>query len=127
MNGGLGGDPKINRAAGKRKRDAPVLRCPGFCDVHAGHDLESHHHRRPVLFVQRANLLQYAIDAIANPQEVLLRLEVDIGCRALDRVSQQGIDQANNRLAVAEGFRTGAEALVIDLARLYFVQDAVNR
>ena len=50
--------------------------------------------------MQAADLAQHAVDAVADAQEVLLRLEVDVGGAALDRVGEQRRDQAHHRLRV---------------------------
>ena len=68
---------------------------------------------------------QHAVDAIANTQEVLFRLEMDIRGAALHRVGQQGVDQAHHRLAVFVG--SCRQALKIDFTGFDFVQDAVDR
>ena len=81
-------------------RDAAVLRRARLGDVHLRHHLDAHRHRRPVGLVQRADLAQHAVDAVADAQEVLLRLEVDVGAAALHRVGEQRRDQAHHRLRV---------------------------
>ena len=74
--------------------------------------------------MQAAHLAQHPVDAVAEAQEPLFRLKVDIRGAALDRVGQQGIDQAHHRLAVFIALR--GQALVVEFPRFYFVQDAVN-
>jgi hypothetical protein len=93
-------------------------------DVHPAHHLQAHHHRRPVVLVQRPDLAQHAVDPVADAQEPLLRLEVDVGGVALGRVVQQRIHQAHHRLAVF--VEIGGERLVVDLAGLDLVQDPVD-
>ena len=88
VRGGLCGYPKVNRTAGQAERNSPILRRACFRDVHAADDFQAHHHCRPVIFVQRTNLPEYAVDAIANAQESLFRLEVNIGRAALDGIVQ---------------------------------------
>ena len=116
---------KSTCAAGEHERDAAVLRRARLGDVHAAHHLQAHHHRRPVVLVQAADLAQHAVDAVADAQEALLRLEVDVGGAALHRVVEQRVDQPHHRLAVF--VELGGEALVVDLAGLDLVQDAVDR
>src|SRR5207344_133372 len=65
------------------------------------------------------------VDAVADAQETLLRLEVDVGGSALYRVGQQGRNEAHDRLRVRVAGRL--EALIIDLPGLDFVQDSVDR
>ena len=43
--------------------------------------------------MQGADLSQYPVDPVADAHKRLLRLEVDIGSPAGDRVGQQGVDQ----------------------------------
>ena len=122
---GCDGDAEVDRAAGQRERDAAVLRRARLGDVHLRHDLDAHRHRRPVGLVQAADLAQHAVDAVADAQEVLLGLEVDVGGAALHRVGEQRVDQAHHRLRVLVAARL--QALVVDLAGLDLVQDAVDR
>ena len=75
--------------------------------------------------MQAANLLQYAVDAVANAQKGIFRLEVDIGGTALDRIHQQRADQAHHRLGVFLVARL--QALVVDLAGFDLAQDAIHR
>jgi hypothetical protein len=75
--------------------------------------------------VQGADLPQQAVDAVADAQEVLLRLEVHVGSVALDGVGEDGVDQAHHRLAVFVA--GGGQAAPVDLAGLDLVQDAVDR
>ncbi len=75
--------------------------------------------------MQAADLPQHAIDAVADTQEILFRLEVDVRRAALDRVGEQRGDQAHHRLGI--GVAGGLQALVVDLAGLDLVQDAVDR
>ncbi len=50
--------------------------------------------------MQAADLPQHAVDAVADAQEALLGLEVDVGRAALDRVGEQRVDQPHHRLRV---------------------------
>ena len=50
--------------------------------------------------MQAADLAQHAVDAVADAQEPLLGLEVDVGGAALDGVVQQRVDQPHHGLAV---------------------------
>src|SRR5947208_15813616 len=70
-------------------------------------------------------LTQHPIDAIADAQETLLRLEVNIGGGSLDGVREERGNEAHHRLRISVAGRL--QALVIDLASLDLVQDAVDR
>jgi hypothetical protein len=74
--------------------------------------------------VQAPDLAQHAVDAVADAQEVLLRLEVNVRSRALDRVGEQRRDQAHHRLRILVALGEGG---VVDLAGLDLAQDAVDR
>src|SRR5947208_11189104 len=70
-------------------------------------------------------LTQHPIDAIADAQETLLRLEVNIGGGSLDGVREERGNEAHHRLRISVA--GCLQALVIDLAGLDLVQDAVDR
>ncbi len=78
VNGGLGGDAKVDGVPGNFQRDMAVLWRAGFRDIHVGQDFQSHHDRRPVFLVQAAHLAQHPVDAIAYSQKAFLRFEVYI-------------------------------------------------
>ena len=75
--------------------------------------------------MQAADLFQHAVDAVADAQEGVLGLEVDVGGFAFHRIGQQCADQPHHGLGVLLG--VGVEAGVIDLAGLDLAQDAVER
>ena len=62
----LAGNAEIDGTTGNAEADAAILRRAHFSDIHPGKYLDTHGHRRPVGFMQGANLAQHAIDAIAN-------------------------------------------------------------
>ena len=124
VHGGNGRDAEIDLAAGQGERDAPVLRCARLGDVHAAHDFQAHGERRPVVLVQGTNLAQHAVDAVAEAQKAFFGLEMDIRRTALDRIGQQRVDQAYDRLAVLGV--VGIETFVVDLAGLDLAQNAVD-
>ena len=125
MHGGLGGHPEIDGAAAEEQRNAPVLRCACFRDVHAAHDLQAYHHGRPVGLVQRTDLAQHAVNAVSDADEAFFRLKVQVGGFALYGISQQGIDQPDHRLAVFA--LSQRQAGGIHFAGFDLAQDAVNR
>ncbi len=125
VNGRLRGAAEIDGMSADVHRDTAILRCACFSDVHAAHHLETHRHGGPIGFVQGTDLAQDAVDTVADAQEARLRLEVNVGGVALDRIGQQCVDQAYHRLAVLVG--RDREAAEIDFAGLDFVQDAIDR
>ena len=91
VDGRLRGDAEIDRPAVEIERDAAVLRRARLGDVHAAHHLQAHRHAGPVVLVQAADLPQHAVDAVADAQERVLRLEVDVRGAALHRVGEQRV------------------------------------
>ena len=122
---GLGGNAEIHRAAVQREREPPVLRRARLRDVHAADDLDAHGDAGHVGLVEAPHRLEHAVDAVADAQERVLGLEVDVGGAALHRVDEQRVDKAHHRLRVLVAARL--QALVVDLAGLDLLQDAVDR
>src|SRR5690606_2072849 len=75
---GMAGHAKIDRTAAQVDVETAILRRARFGDVHAADDLEPHGNARPVGFMQAADLLQHAVDTVANAQECVFRFEVDV-------------------------------------------------
>ena len=75
--------------------------------------------------MQRANLAQHAVDAVADAQKILLRLKMDVGSTALHGICEQCVNQTHHWLAVSVG--TAGNALIVNFASFDFMQDAVNR
>ena len=75
--------------------------------------------------MEAADRLEHAVDPVADAQERLLWLEVDVRCAPLHRVDEQRAHQPHHRLRV---FAFGhLQALVVDLAGLDLFEDAVHR
>ena len=94
-------------------------------DVHAGHDLQPLRDRRPVLVMERADLAHRAVDPIAQAEEQLLGLEMDVGGAELDRIEQDRVDQPHQGMGVA-----GVDAVEVGevaLPGLELLDDAVDR
>ncbi len=125
VDAGLRRHAEVDRAAVQRQGHAAVLRRARLGDVHPGQHFEPHQDAGPVGLVQAADLFEHAVDAVADAQEGVLGLEVDVGGFALHRVGQQRADQPHHRLGVFLG--VGVEAGVIDFAGFDFAQDAVER
>ncbi|MNC89291.1 hypothetical protein D3C83_52010 [compost metagenome] len=75
--------------------------------------------------MQAAHRFEHTVDAIADAQKCVLRFEMDVGRPALDRIDQERVDQPHHRLGVFVA--ANLQALVVDLASLDFVEDAVDR
>jgi hypothetical protein len=74
--------------------------------------------------VQRADLAQQAVDAVADAQEGGFGLEVQVGGAALDGVGEEGVDEADHRLGVFAAAGRLAEG--VGFAAFDLVEDAVD-
>ena len=116
VRGGLRRHENRMERPGQAGRNAPVLRCARLGDkIHAADHSQAHHHRRPVVLVKRTDLLQHAVDAVADAQNPA-RLEVDVQAPRLTASLSKCVDQAHHRLAVF--VRIDRERLVVDFAGL---------
>src|SRR5262249_52029796 len=95
-----GRDAHIDRAPGDLQADAPVLRQALLGDVETRHVFDTRDHQRRHGAARLQYLAQHAIDAEANHQAVLERLDVDVGGVFLDRLGENGIDQPDDRRIV---------------------------
>ena len=93
-------DADVDRAAGDAQRDAAVLRQALLGDVEPRHDLDARDDQRRHRALGLQHLAQHAVDAEADHESVLERLDVDVGGVLLDRLRQQRVDQADDRRLV---------------------------
>ena len=77
--GGGRGHPDVGVLAVDLGRELAVLRAPPLDDVHARHDLDAAHEPDAHGGRQHQDFLQRAVDAEADPDDVLGRLDVDVG------------------------------------------------
>ncbi len=84
-------------AAAKLDLDAAVLRQAALGDVELAHDLDAGCYG--VFQLQRRfhHLVEHAVDAVAHPEELLVRLDMDIGRLLLDGVGENKVDQLDDR------------------------------
>jgi hypothetical protein len=82
--------------------DAPVLRDPALGDVDVGHDLQ----RLMTPGLDRAgrahHLVEHAVDAVADPQVLLARLDVDVGRAVRDRLRDEQVDELDDRRVLGD-------------------------
>jgi hypothetical protein len=71
-------DADVDGAAGHAQRDAAVLRQALLGDVELRHDLDARHHQRRHGAPGLQHLAQHAVDAEADHEPVLERLDVDV-------------------------------------------------
>ena len=82
--------------------DAAVLRNAALGDVEARHDLEAGDQRRPHLDGRLHDLLERAVDAVADAQLLLEALEVNVRRAFLERIGHDGVDKLDDRRFVDE-------------------------
>ena len=80
--------------------DAAVLRQALLGDVELRHDLDARDDQRRHGALGLQHLAQHAVDAEADDEPVLERLDVDVGGVFLHRLREHGVDQADDRRVV---------------------------
>ena len=92
--------------------DAAVLRQPLLGDVELRHDLDARDDRVAELHRRRHDVVEDAVDAVADAQLLLVRLDVDVARALLDRRHQHDVDEPHDRRFFALlGERLGADLL----------------
>ncbi len=81
--------------------DATVLRETALGDVERRHDLDAADDGVLQLDGGRHLLGEHAVDAVAHPELLLVRLDVDVARALLDGVEQHHVDQADDRRVLA--------------------------
>ncbi len=94
---GKGGDPHVHGPAGDAQGDASVLGQALLGDIELRHDLDAGDERRAQPGRGLQDLAQDAVDAETDHQAALEGLDVDVRGLLLDRLRQQGVDQADDR------------------------------
>ncbi len=92
-----GRDAQVDVLAAHRELDAAVLRQAALGDVEARHDLDAREDRGAQLRRRRLDLAQHAVDAVAQAERLLERLDVDVGGALLDRARDDAVDDAHDR------------------------------
>ena len=100
VDGGEAGDPQIKLAAVDGERGAAVLGTPGLGDVHVAHDLDAREHGGLLGARHDHGLLQHPVDAVTDPQPVLLRLQVNVAGLGADGAVQDRVGEAHHRRVV---------------------------
>jgi hypothetical protein len=97
------GDAQVDHLAVDLGGDAAVLRDPPLGDVEVGEDLDPRRDRGDHGRRDDRRLLQHAVDAVADPHLLLLRLEVDVGGAALDGLGDHPLDELDDRRVLTRG------------------------
>ena len=98
-----GADTQIQVPAADGDLDAPVLRNALLRDLHLRHDLEARENRTLQALRRRVHLAERAIDAVADAELLLHRLDVDIGRLHLDRRRDDHVGELDDRAVIAGG------------------------
>ena len=99
--------------------DAAVLGHAALGDVEVGHDLEPRDDRRLQALGRGEHLVQHAVDAEADAEDLLVGLPVDVGGALADRVDEHHVDELHDRRLV-RGFLQLED---VDLARRLVLDD----
>src|SRR5262249_54181979 len=92
-----GRDTEIDLLAHHAQLDAAVLRQATLRDVELRHDLDARHDRGGQAARRRLDVVQHAVDAVADLELVLERLDVDVGGTLLDGPVDDEVDHADDR------------------------------
>ena len=112
-------DAEIDLAIAVAELDAAVLRQPALGDVEVRHDLQTGEDRCLQPFRWRQHFVQHAVHPEPDPENLLVRLEVNVGGALLDRVDQHHVHQLHDwrfvgRLLQLEDVDLGAFFTFID-------------
>ena len=96
-------DPDVHRAAFDLHADLAVLRASPLDDVHPTEDLDPARHRRAHRAGQVEDVVQDAVDAVADAQPVGLRFEVHVGGAVAQGLGDHQRNDVDDRGVVARG------------------------
>src|ERR1700730_7436753 len=90
-------DAEVHLAAlAQLELDAAVLREAALGDVELGHDLHAADDRCLQLHRRLHRLVEHAVDAVADAEVLLVRLDVDVARALLDRVEQDQVHELDH-------------------------------
>ena len=92
--------------------DAAVLRQAALGDVHVRHHFHPRDNREREMARRRRHFVKRAVDAVADFELSLERLEMNVARPVLDRLIKNQIDEANDRRGVRFGFDDSSPSLV---------------
>ena len=95
-------DAEVDLLAHHAELDAAVLRQAPLGDVELRHDLDARHDGRLQPARRRLDVVQHAVDAVADLELVLERLDVDVGRALLDGAVDEQVHQPDDRRLAGE-------------------------
>ena len=93
---GHGGDAKVDVFALQAQPNAAVLRQAALGDVKVRHDFDARNHGGGEALGRRFDFVQHAIDAVANDEAILERLDVNVGGATVKRVGDDEAHEPNH-------------------------------
>ncbi len=134
MVGGQRRDPQVQRSTHDWYLDASVLRDALLGDAHVGHDFETTDNGWLQSLRRVVHFLEHAVNAIADPQPFLKRLNMDIAGTVAVRFHDQKPDQLDDRsigiifrlVAGNQALRGRPRELDIDVAFSDFLQHVLD-
>ena len=100
--GGDDGDADVHVAAGHDNPEPAVLGEPLFGDIEAGHDLDAGNQGFLHDLRRGKHLVENAVDPEPDLQFPLERLDMDIARPFLDRLEQDGVQEADDRRLIGQ-------------------------
>src|SRR6266566_4285404 len=94
---GQGRDTEVDLAVVVAQLDTAVLRKPALGDVEVRHDLQAREDRRFQPLRRGQHLVQHAVHPEADAEDLLVRLEVNVGGALLDCLDKHHVDQLHHR------------------------------
>ena len=98
--GGEQADPHVEIFTAHAGLDPAVLRLSFFGDINTGHDFDTRNERRVQPARRRIAFDQFAVDAVADADFVVKRLDVDVAGPHVDGFGDHQIDEFDDRGAV---------------------------
>src|SRR5579885_1942043 len=95
-------DPQIDLPPHHAQLDPPVLRQPPLGDVELRHDLHARDDGRLEPTGRGVDVVQHAVDAVADLELVLERLDVDVRGALLERAVDELVDEPDHRRLARE-------------------------
>ncbi len=108
------GDAQVDHGAVDGQADPPVLRHPSFGDVDVGHHLQARDDAGDDRSRLTHPLVQHPVDAVADSEVVLGRLDVDVGGSLLHGLQDDQVDELDDRGFLDDGTQRRQVLLLVE-------------